>query len=96
MANPTAPIVLPSVVENLDAPEIFVTELTGGGVHQGNLNLIFSTLRHDHSKNPPAAYRRVTLRLVMPVSALAGAGDFINGLIAGQPVTESGPKPTLN
>jgi hypothetical protein len=39
----------------------------------GNAHFTFATRRIDHSTDPPAQYRRITLRLVMP---LAGAIDL--------------------
>ena len=75
----------PPYVDDPDAPVIFTDELTGGGIVQGNLNLTFSVLQYDHTGSTASAYRRTCVRLVIPVSAMPAAAQFIGTLLQGQP-----------
>ncbi len=90
MAEP-APTAPPSpVIDSPDAPVVYATELVGASNHQGDVNLTFGILQHDHGKAPPAAYRKVCLRLVLPRSALAQAHQFLGTVLAGRPLQEQG------
>src|SRR4051794_24507272 len=96
---PKAPApTIPALVDDPDAPIVFAEELVGGGPSLGNnVNLNFAILLHDHSKEPPAPYRKTVLRVVMPRAALTHAAAFINRIISATPdqTQQPGPKPTL-
>ena len=88
---------LPVLVDDPDAPVVFTDELTGGGPLQGNLNLTFAVVQYDHSVDPPKAYRKVCLRVVMPKSAAQAAWAFLNLRYGTQPNAAQGsPGPKLN
>ena len=82
MARTTTPS-LPPYVDNPDAPVIFVDELTGGGIVQGNLNLTFAVLQYDHSGSAATAtpYRCTCLRLIIPVGAMVAASQFVGRML---------------
>jgi len=53
--------------------ECYVDTPVGFSFVNGNAHITFATLRMDHSTDPAAQYRQVTVRLVIP---LAGAIDL--------------------
>jgi hypothetical protein len=53
--------------------EHYVDSTVGFSFVNGNAHFTFATLRMDHNTDPPAQYRQVTVRLVIP---LAGAIDL--------------------
>lgn len=74
------------LIDDPDAPVIFADELTGGGDLQGNFNMTFAVAQYDHSVSPPRMYRKVCLRLVMPLAAATAAAQFLNARL--QPAPE--------
>jgi hypothetical protein len=66
---------LPPVRNDDRILEHYVDAPVGFNFVNGNAHITFVTLRIDHSTDPPAHYRQVTLRLVIP---LAGAFDLQN------------------
>lgn len=85
MANETKQVDIP-LIDDLDAPVVFADELTGGGTLQGNFNMTFAVAQYNHSVSPPRMYRKVCLRLVMPLAAATGAAQFLNARL--QPAPE--------
>ena len=68
---PDAPVPAPPPLrDNEDAPEIYADNYVGLTFGSGNLKLTFATTRADHSVNPATNYRKVVLRLTLPVSML--------------------------
>ena len=72
------------IANNPDAPVIYADMLLGGGISQGNLSLTFGVRQFDHALNPPAATRRVCLRLVLPGAAAADLAQFVAQLMQRQ------------
>jgi hypothetical protein len=67
-------VVSPAPVHNDDLiPDVYVDGPVGVNYFNGTLRITFATLRADHSTNPVLQYRKVTLRLVIP---LPGAIDL--------------------
>ena len=65
------------IVENSDAPEIFVAEAFGFAGFERNIHITFAAPRGKHSTNPGTIERRIVARLVMPVT---GAQGLVTGL----------------
>jgi len=82
-----------AMIDDQDAPVIFADELTGGGFLQGNFNMTFSVVQYDHSKNPPQAYRRTCLRLVLPAPAVEVAVRFLTQQLDHQARNDKKPEP---
>lgn len=85
MPNDTKQINIP-LVDDPNALVMFADELTGGGDLQGNFNMTFAVAQYDHSVSPPRMYRKVCLRLVMPLAAATAAAQFLNARL--QPAPE--------
>lgn len=83
-----------SIIDDRDAPVIFADELTGGGFLQGNFNMSFSVVQYDHSKNPPQAYRKTCLRLVLPAPAVHIAVQFLTQQLNQQAEPEKKREPS--
>jgi len=92
MANPALPAI-PPVLDDINAPVVYVDELTGGGAIEGNLNLSFSALQYDHGKDTATPYRRIKLRLIIPMSAVPRMREFLGRIIdrATAPAPAGGP-----
>lgn len=77
---------LPSLVENLFAPEVFATEASSFSRGPSTVTVTFTSHRFDNSQSPGAQKRVVVGRLVMPIPAAqglaAGLYDYLkrNGL----------------
>ena len=66
------------IVNNDNAPEVFVGEAVGLIYSLGNLHITFATLKADHSQSVPMQ-RHVNLRLVIPAhSAEVLAKDLLS------------------
>lgn len=76
----SAPTLVPPALRNDDTvPEQYVDGAVGINFLNGNVHIIFATVRTDHSVNPVVQYRKVAVRLVIP---LVGALELQNGISA--------------
>jgi hypothetical protein len=64
-----AQIQAPPLVDDPSVSEVFTDNVAGLTVVQGNVNITFATVRADHTKTPATNLRKITSRLVMPISA---------------------------
>jgi len=48
--------------------ETYVDSFAGLSLTQTNLHLTFATSRADHTRQPPASFRVISSRLVMPIA----------------------------
>jgi len=89
-------IQVPPLVDDPSVPEVFTDNLAGLTINQGNVNLTFATVRADHTKSPPTNHRKITSRLVMPISVAAGLhavlGQVLQDLMA-KGLIQQGPQP---
>lgn len=75
-AAPPAPLI-PDLVENLLAPEVFANEASFFATTRGVVTITFTSDRFDNSVTPPQCRRVVVGRLVMPSG---GAQNLAVGL----------------
>jgi hypothetical protein len=67
----------PPIVDDPSVPEVFTDNLAGLTINQGNVNLTFATVRADHSKMPATNHRKITSRLVMPISVAVNLHEIL-------------------
>jgi hypothetical protein len=67
----------PPIVDDPSVPEVFTDNLAGLTINQGNVNLTFATVRADHSKTPATNHRKITSRLVMPISVAVSLYEIL-------------------
>jgi hypothetical protein len=67
----------PLLLENLLAPEVFMTEVSSISLSTGMITLTLASHRFDNSIVPPVQRKVVVARIVMPV---AGAKNLAVGL----------------
>lgn len=81
-ASPMASSSLPPLREDAGILERYVDALVGINFTNGIFNFTFATVRGDHSVEPPARYRQITARLVLPVSTAVQLRDGIGKILA--------------
>jgi len=93
--NQTQP---PPVVDDPSVPEVFTDNLVGLAFNQGNVNMTFATVRTDHSKTRARNHRKISVRLVMPISTAAALHQLLGQTmqdLEAKGVIQRGPPPSL-
>lgn len=75
------------IINNDDAPEVFVSDAVGLVYSLGNVHVTFASLKADHSQETPMQ-RHVNLRLVIPA---ASAKCFAEELLSHVKLNEAQP-----
>ena len=70
-----------SLRDNLEITETFVDGVAGVLFQSGNLNITFSTLRADHTRDPAPQHRTISTRLVLPLAAAMELQNSIAAII---------------
>ena len=70
------------LIENAAVAEVFTDSFAGLSLTHGNVHMTFATVRTDHGKQPPAAVRVVSSRLVMPLASAVEMHQLLGQLLA--------------
>jgi hypothetical protein len=68
-------------VENLFAPEVFVSQAESYNCYSGIVSIVFSSSRSDYSTNPPVPRRVVVERISMPLDAAKHFASSLYGYL---------------
>ncbi len=71
----------PVLIDNLFAPEIFVSGIAGFALLADALHLTLDTARYDHSQPSPVLERVVVGRLVLPIGSAQALVTTLNAFL---------------
>jgi hypothetical protein len=77
--KPNQPVAL---VDDPNIKEVYTDSFVGLNFNQGNLNMVFATMRGDHAVIPPGNHRHITARLVMPAASAVELHTVLGQIIA--------------
>lgn len=83
MANAPEPqqVAIPTVVDDIRAPDVFADAIAGVFLTHGNFHMTFVARRCDYSKDPNMFSDAVIGRLVMPFAAVENMVEFLGNYV---------------
>ena len=83
MSNPDAPRAqAPLLVDDPNMSEVFADSIAGLSITLGHLNITFATIRVDYTRLAAPRHRKVTGRVVLPLTVAAELHSLLGQLLS--------------